>query len=158
MCTNGGVQFMQVYVKKNVAWLHVLTTLCTYQGSPVHTLFLRWHAQVVFQTEWKNNCDHSHFSQFQISASTVLILQVPFSVLYFDEQMPSLQIRITVLFSTDLQTPRTALSGFSETLPVIWNVSTHFFNPCALSVVASFTRCRLNWRELNTYRGTRPPS
>ena len=27
----------------------------------------------------KNNCNHSHFSQFQIAASTVLIQQVPFS-------------------------------------------------------------------------------
>ena len=46
------------------------------------------------------------------SASTVLIQQVPFSGLYFDEQVPSLQIRITVFFSTDLQTPRKAYRGF----------------------------------------------
>ena len=63
------------------------------------------------------------------SASTVLIQQVPFSVLYFDEQVPSLQIRITVLFSADLRTPRTALPGFPTTLPVFQNVSTHFFTP-----------------------------
>ena len=37
-----------------------------------------------------------------MTASTVLIQQVPFSGLYFDEQVPSLQIRITVLFSADL--------------------------------------------------------
>ena len=42
-----------------------------------------------------------------MTASTVLIQQVPFFGLYFDEQVPSLQIRITVLFSADLQTPRT---------------------------------------------------
>ena len=92
------------------------------------------------------------------SASTALIQQVPFSGLYFDEQVPSLQIRITVLSSTDLQTPRVALPGFPATLPVFWNVSTHFFYPCAHSVVASFTRCRLNRRKLNTYRETRLPS
>ena len=32
------------------------------------------------------------------------------------------------------------------------------FYPCAHSVDASFTRCRLNRRKLNTYRETRPPS
>ena len=92
-----------------------------------------------FKQEWKNNWDHSHFNQFQITASTVLIQQVPFSRLYFDEQVPSLQILITVLFSADLQTPRTALSGFPTTLPVFQNVSTHFMYPCAHSVDASFT-------------------
>ena len=143
--TNGRGQFTQAYVKKYVAWLHVLIALWTTQGSHVHTLFLRWYALVVFETEWKNNCDHSHFSQFKIvshSASTVLIQQEPFSALYFDGQVPSLQIRITVLFSTDLQTPSTALPGFPATLSVFWNVSTHFFYPCTHSVVASFTLCR----------------
>ena len=159
--TNGRGQFTQAYVKKYVAWLHVLIALCTTQGSHVHTLFLRWYALVVFETEWKNNCNHSHFSQFQIvshSASTVLIQQEPFSAFYFDGQVPSLQIRITVLFSTDLQTPRTALPGFPATLSVFWNVSTHFFYPCAHLVVASFTRCRLKRRKLNTYRDTHSPS
>ena len=47
------------------------------------------------------------------SASTVVIQQIPFSGLYFDEQVPYLQIRITVLFSADLQTPRTAVTGVS---------------------------------------------
>ena len=32
-----------------------------------------------FKQEWKNNWDHSHFNQFQMTASTVLIQQVPFS-------------------------------------------------------------------------------
>ena len=64
-----------------------------------------------------------------MTASTVLIQQVPFSGLYFDEQVPSLQIRITVLFSADLQTPRTALPGFPTTLPVFQNVSAHFCTP-----------------------------
>ena len=77
--TNGRWQFMQVYVQKYVAWLHVLITLWTSQGSHVHTLFLLWYALVVFQTGMKKNCDHSHFSQFQIAASNVLIQQVPFS-------------------------------------------------------------------------------
>ena len=93
-----------------------------------------------FKQEWKNNrslafqpisndCKYrSH------SASTVLIQQVPFFGLYFDEQVPSLQIRITVLFSADQQTPRTTLPGFPTTLPVFRNVSTHFLLPlCTLS-------------------------
>ena len=76
----------------------------------MHTLFLRWYAPVVFQTRmekllWSlafqpisNCCKYrSH------SAGTVLIQQVPFSGLYFDDQVPSFQIRITVLFSTDLK-------------------------------------------------------
>ena len=92
------------------------------------------------------------------SASTVLIQQVPFSGLYFDEQVPSLQIRITVLFSTALQTPHTALPGFPATLPVFQNVSTHFYYPYAHSVIASFTRCRHNRPKLITYRATLPPS
>ena len=32
-----------------------------------------------FKQEWKNNWDHSHFNQFEMTASTVLIQQVPFS-------------------------------------------------------------------------------
>ena len=92
-----------------------------------------------FKQEWKNNWDHPHFNQFQMTASTVLIQQVSFSGLYFDEQVPSLQIRITVLFSADLQTPRTALPGFPTTLPIFQNVSTHFLYSCAHSVDASFT-------------------
>ena len=32
-----------------------------------------------FKQEWKNNWDHSHFNQFQMAASTVLIQQIPFS-------------------------------------------------------------------------------
>ena len=121
---------------------------------------LRWY----FKQERKNNWDHSHFNQFQW-------LQVPFSFskyrshsagtvlwLIFDEQVPSLQICITVLFSADLQTPRTALPGFPTTLPVFQNVSTHFFYPYAHSVDASFTPCRLNRQKWNTYRETRPPS
>ena len=64
---------MQVYVNKYEAWLHVLITLCTFQGSPVHTLFLRWCALGLFQTGMENNCDY--LSQFQIAASTILIQQ-----------------------------------------------------------------------------------
>ena len=151
-------------LQKYVAWLHVRIALWTSQGSHGHTLFLRWYALVVFQTGMEkllrsfafqpisNGCKYrSH------SASTVLIQQVPFSGLYFAEQVPSLQIRITVLFSADLQTPRRALPGFPATLPVLQNVSTHFYYPYAHSVIASFTRCRHNHRKLITYRATLPP-
>ena len=91
-------------------------------------------------------------------ASTVLTQRVLFSGLYSDEHVYPLHIRITVLLSTDLQTPRTALPEFSATLSVFRNVSTHFFYPSAHSVDASFTRSRLNRRKLNTYRERRPPS
>ena len=100
-----------------------------------------------FKQEWKNNWGHPHFNQFQMTASTVLIQQVPFSGLYFDEQVPSLQIHITVLFSANLQTPRTALPGFPTTLPVFQNVSTHFLYSCAHSVDASFTHA--TWIDEN---------
>ena len=66
MYTNGRGQFMQVYVKKYVAWLHVLITLCTSQGSHVHTLFLWWY----FKQNWKIN------AITRISANFKL-LQVP---------------------------------------------------------------------------------
>ena len=105
---------------------------------------LRWY----FKQERKNNWDHSHFNQFQW-------LQVPFSFskyrshsagtvlwLIFDEQVPSLQICITVLFSADLQTPRTALPGFPTTLPVFQNVSTHFFYPSTPMHTQSMPRSR----------------
>ena len=116
-----------------------------------------------FKQEWKNNWVHSHFNQFQMTASTVLIQQVPFLFsryrsLAYILMNRYLQIRITVLFSADPQTPRTALPGFPTTLPVFQNVSTHFCYPCAHSVDASLTWCRLNRRKLNTYRETRPPS
>ena len=95
-------------------------------------------------------------------------LQVPFSFSKYRShsagtvlwllQVPSLQIRITVLFSADLQTPRSALPMFPVTLPVFQNVSTHFYYPYAHSVIASFTRCRHNRRKMITYRATLPPS
>ena len=54
--------------------------------------------------------------------------------------------------------PHTAFPSLPATVPVFWNVSTHFFYPCAHSVIASSMRCHLNRRKLNTYRETRPPS
>ena len=48
--------------------MHISRVTCA------HTISL-----VVLQTELKNKCDHSHFSQFQIAASTARIQQVPFS-------------------------------------------------------------------------------
>ena len=122
---------------------------------------LQWY----FKQEWKklrslafqpisNCCKYrSH------SAGTVLIQQVPFSGSYFDGRVPSLQIRITILFSTDLKRlVQHYWAGFPATLPVFQNVSTHFLYTCAHSVPTSFTRCRLNRRKLTTHRGTRPPS
>ena len=46
--------------------------MCTHYFSDA---MLWWY----FKQEWKNNWDHSHFNQFQVTASTVLIHQVPFS-------------------------------------------------------------------------------
>ena len=88
-----------------------------------------WYFKQEYKSNWSlafkpisNCCKYrSH------SVTTVLTQQVPFSGVYFDEQVPSLQIRITVLLSTDLQTPRTALTGFPETLPVFQNLWTPFF-------------------------------
>ena len=54
--------------------------------------------------------------------------------------------------------PHTAFPSLPTTVPVFWNVSTHFFYPCAHPFVASATQCHLNRRKLNTYRETRPPS
>ena len=64
----------------------------------------------------------------------------------------------TVIFTPDLLTPHTAFPSLPTTVPVFWNVSAHFFYPCAHSVFASSTRCHLNQRKLNIYRATRPPS
>ena len=121
---------MQVYAKKYVAWIHVLIT------NIVHISMVSIY-QMIFSGGISNrNGNITAITRIPAnlkckypshSASTALIQQVPFYGLYFDEQVPSLQIRITVLFGTDLQTPRTALPGFPATLPVFRNVSTHFF-------------------------------
>ena len=88
---------------------------------------------------------------FFICRYLLLNIQVPFSI-------RQQAIHGTVLFTPDLLTPHTAFPSLPATLPVYWNVSTHFFYPCAHSVVASSTRWHLNRRNLNTYRETRPPS
>ena len=95
--TNGRGEFMQAYAKKYVGWLHFLITLCTSQGSHVHTLFLRWYAPVVFQIRMEKSLRSLAFQPISNcckygshSAGTVLIQQVPFSGLYIDEQVPSL--------------------------------------------------------------------
>ena len=92
------------------------------------------------------------------------MLQVPFLVcryLLLNIQVPfstrQQAIHGTVLFTSDLLTPHTALPSLPVTVPVFWNVSTHLFYSCAHWVVASSTRCHLNRRKLNTYRATRPP-
>ena len=93
------------------------------------------------------------------------MLQVPFFIcryLLLNIQVPistrQQAIHGTVLFTPDLLTPHTVFTSLPATVPVFWNVSTHFFYPCAHSVVASSTRCHVNRRKLNTYRETRPPS
>ena len=95
----------------------------------------------------------------------VLTLQVPFFIcryLLLNIQVPfstrQQAIHGTALFTPDLLTPHTAFASLPATVSVFWNVSTHFFYPCAHSVVALSTRCHLNRRKLNTYRVTRPPS
>ena len=93
------------------------------------------------------------------------MLQVPFFIcryLLLNIQVPfstrQQAIHGTVLFTPDLLTPHTAFPSLPATVSVFWNVSTHFFYPCAYSVVASSTWCHLNRRKLNTYRATCPPS
>ena len=98
-------------------------------------------------------------------ASAVLILQVPFFIcryLLLNIQVPfstrQQAIHGTVFFTLDSLTPHTAFPSLPATVPLFWNVSTHFFYPCVHSVVASSTPCRLNRRKLNTYQNTRQPS
>ena len=93
------------------------------------------------------------------------MLQVPFFIcryLLLNIQVPfstrQQAIHGTVIFTPDLLTPHTAFPSLPTTVPVFWNVSAHFFYPCAHSVFASSTRCHLNQRKLNIYRATRPPS
>ena len=88
---------------------------------------------------------------FFICRYLLLNIQVPFST----RQQAT---HGTVLFTPDLLTPHTACTSLPTTVPVFWNVSTHFSYPCANSVAASSTRCHLNRRKLNTYRDTHPPS
>ena len=89
-----------------------------------------------FKQEWKNNWDHSHFNEFQMTASIVLIQQVPFSFsryrsLAYILMSRYLLFKFALPFSLvlNLQTPLTALPVFPTTLPVFQNVSTHFFTP-----------------------------
>ena len=93
------------------------------------------------------------------------MLQLPFFIcryLLFNIQVPfstrQQAIHGTFLFTPELLTHQTAFPSLPATVPVLWDVSTHFFYPSAHSVVASSTRCHLNRRKLNTYRETRPPS
>ena len=88
---------------------------------------------------------------FFICRYLLLNIQVPFST-------RQQAIHGTVLFTPDLLTPHTDFPSLPATVPIFRNVSTHFFYPCAHSVVASSTRYHLNRRKLNTYREARPPS
>ena len=118
-----------------------------------------------FKQEWKNNWDHSYFNQFQMTASTVLIQQVPFSFSRYRSLAYILMSRY-LLFKLALpfslaRTYKRLVQPYRGFLR-LWRYSKTFlrtfFYPCAHSVDASFTRCRLNRRKLNTYRETRPPS
>ena len=160
--TNGSGTIHAGALQKYVAWLYVPDSIVDISRvTCAHTIsqmicsggILNRNGKMTEITRISNGCKYrSH------SASTVLIQQVPSSGLYFDAQVPSLQIRITVLFSADLQTPRTALPGFPATLLVFQSVSKHFYYSYAHSVIASFTRCHHNRRKLITYRATLPPS
>ena len=69
------------------------------------------------------------------SAGTVLYLQVPSVLLNIQVPFSTRQHAIhgTVLFTPDLLTPHTAFLRLHATVPIFWNVSTHFFLPlCAL--------------------------
>ena len=88
---------------------------------------------------------------FFICRYLLLNIEVPFST-------RQQAIHGTVLFTPDLLTPHTDFPSLPATVPIFRNVSTHFFYPCAHSVVASSTRYHLNRRKLNTYREARPPS
>ena len=115
--------------------------------------------------EWKNNWDHSHFNQFQMTASTVLIQQVPFSFSRYCSLAYILTSRYLLFkFALPFSLARTykrlvqPYRGFLRLCRYSKTFLRTFFYPYAHSVDASFTRCHLNRRKLNTYRETRPPS
>ena len=110
-------------------------------------------------------CNYAIASTIAHCKYRVLMLLVPFFTcryLLLNIQVPfstrQQAIHGTVLFTPDLLTPHTPFPSLPATVPVFWNVSTHFFYSCAHSAVASSTRCHLNRRKLNTYRETSPPS
>ena len=101
--------------------------------------------------------------RLHIASAAFFILQVPYFIcryLLLNIQAPfstrQQAIRGTVLFTPDLLTPHTAF--LHATVPVFWNVSTHFSYPCAHQSNASCSRCRHNRWKLITYRASRPPS
>ena len=109
---------------------------------------LRWY----FKQEWKNNWDHSHFNQFQLTASTVLIQQVPFSFSRYRSLVYILMSSRYLLFKFALPF---SLARTYKRLVQPYRVSYNSagipkrfyalcFYPCAHSVDASFMRCRLN--------------
>ena len=118
-----------------------------------------------FKQEWKNNWDHSHFNEFQMTASTVLIQQVPLSFsryrsLAYILMSRYLLFKLALPFSLARTYKRLVqpYRGFLRLCRYSKTFLRTFLTPCAHSVDASFTRCRLNGRKLNTYRETRPPS
>ena len=125
-----------------------------------------------FKQEWKNNWDRSHLNQFQMTASTVLIQQVPFSFsryrsLAYISMSRYLLFKFALPFSL-ARTYKRLVQPYQCLLRLCWysygslfRIPKRFyalFYPCARSVDASFARCRLNRRKLNTYRETRLPS
>ena len=70
--TNDRGQFMQVYVKKYVSWLHVLITLCTSQGSNAHTI-----SQVICSGGISNK--NGKITAITRISANFKLLQVPFS-------------------------------------------------------------------------------
>ena len=117
-----------------------------------------------FKQEWKNNWDHLHFNQFQMTASTVLIQQVPFSFgryrsLAYILMSRYLLFKFALPFSLARPYKRIVqpYRGFLRLCRYSKTFLRTFLPLCTL-IDALFTRCRLNRRKLNTYRETRPPS
>ena len=89
---------------------------------------VKWYALYVFL--------HFYYVPGLHIASTVLMLQVPFFNCKY--LLPNLQVpcsthqqanHSTFLFTPDLLTPHTAFLRLRATVPVFWNVSTHFSYP-----------------------------
>ena len=94
--------------------------------------------------EWKNNWDRSHLNQFQMTASTVLIQQVPFSFsryrsLAYISMSRYLLFKFALPFSL-ARTYKRLVQPYQCLLRLCWysygslfrifqNVSTHFFTP-----------------------------
>ena len=92
-----------------------------------------WFISWVYRSTTNVMCNYAIAQTIAHCKHRVLMLQVPFFIcryLLLNIQVPfstrQQAIRGTVLFTPDLLTPHTAFTSIPTTVPVFWNVSTHF--------------------------------